>query len=419
MMTGMSPDHTGCVGWVTNQRIAMPQRTLPSLLRQEGYQTAMVGRDIHQYPEDCRYGFDTMMSLDAEENNYYSKFVDFNREEYVGKDRLFANGLTFNGISVKPWQYDEKFHTTNFSVNKAVEFLDNRDSTCPFFMYVGFVAPHPPFLPPKYYLDYYLNRTLQKPAIGEWVETPYNSAIGSKINGSIQNGESEGMRIAQAGYYALIHHIDDQMQTLLSRIAREDNTYIIFTSDHGEMLGDHHRFRKSLPYEGAVKIPFILSGPTISQRCVVDKVIGLQDILPTICDIAGIDIPDNVTGRSILALIRDEEWRDYIHGEHAPMHECDGSEGECMIHNGFHYLTDGRMKYVWFNDGYEQLFNLLEDPKELKELSKDPQYQEELEKWRNRLIQELVGRPEGFSDGITLYPNREYKHYLPHAVIDN
>lgn len=418
MLTGMDPAHTGCVGWSNRQRIAKPELAMPALLKKEGYQTAMIGRDIHQYPKYCRYGFDMFMGFEEEKANIYSQYRNFLHNSNIGKYELETTGLSPNGITVKPWPYEEKYHTTNFTVNKAVEFLENRDLESPFFMYVGFLAPHPPFLPLKEYYEYYLQRQCEAAVIGDW-ELELDAIGGvSRISGAIQNGNSEQMRMARAAYFAMVQHMDEQMNLLIRRLEKEENTYIIYTSDHGEMLGDHHRFRKSQPYQGSVNIPFFLSGPGIEPNSVYDEPIGLQDILPTVCELTGTKIPEQVTGESLLKIMHKEPWRAYIHGEHAPMHEEVGRAGERILHPGFHYLTDGQIKYIWFVDGKEQLFDLKFDPYERKELSHIQRYQPLLEKWRDKMIKQLEGRPEGFSDGKKLIKNRPYNHYMPHAVVD-
>ena len=104
-------------------------------------------------------------------------------------------------------------------------------------------------------------------------------------------------------------------------MACQDTTYICFTSDHGEMMGDHHLFRKGYPYEGSARVPLILRGPRdsgIRRQAVRNEVVELRDIMPTLLDCAGLPIPASVEGRSVLPLARGEapDWRPYLHGEH-------------------------------------------------------------------------------------------------------
>jgi len=185
------------------------------------------------------------------------------------------------------------------------------------------------------------------------------------------------------------------------------NTVVLFTSDHGEMLGDHYLWRKCVPYEGSARVPLLIRAPErfgLRKGSVVDEPVCLEDIMPTLLEMAGVDVPQTVQGRSLLPLMRGErvEWRPYLHIEHAPMH---------------HTLTDGRQKYIWHvADGREQLFDLDSDPHELHDLARDPERADAVARWRGRLIEELRGRPEGFTDGQRLVPGRAYPPVLPHAM---
>jgi len=184
---------------------------------------------------------------------------------------------------------------------------------------------------------------------------------------------------------------------------------IIFTSDHGEMLGDHYYFRKCEPYEGSSRIPLLIQasqefGFQSGLQC--KQPVCLEDIMPTILDSAGISIPEYVDGQSLIPIARGEktEIRKWLHGEHAP----------CYSQNqAYHFLTDGNMKYIWRpSDGSEQLFDLDKDPKELCNLAKYESNKNKVEIWRQRLIEQLKGRPEEFTDGNVLFPGRVYKPVL-------
>ena len=225
----------------------------------------------------------------------------------------------------------------------------------------------------------------------------------------------EETRCLYAGYYGNIAFIDAQVARLLQAVFLERNTYVIFTSDHGEMLGDHYRMQKNCPWQGAVHIPFLVLGPDIPAGQTRDEPVGWHDIMPTILDLAGLPVPDSVDGRSMAPLLRSQTpatpWRDCIHGECVRSMVLDGpaapQEGkpDFTQEEGSHFLTDGRMKYIWHvTSGTEQLFDVTHDPGELHDLARDPQYAGALERWRQRLVQELTGRPEGFSDGERLLP---------------
>ncbi len=205
-------------------------------------------------------------------------------------------------------------------------------------------------------------------------------------------------------------HLDEQIAPLIadfqarSRAARRP-WVVLFTTDHGEMLGDHGYFRKCEPYEGSANIPFLVAGsPDLGfqtgLRC--DRPVCLEDVLPTLAEVAGARRPEGVDGVSLVPVLRGKKdpIREWLHMEHAP---CYGSR------QAFHALTDGRFKYIWRpTDGAEQLFDLEADPREEHDLSRDATRRAELEAWRMRLVRRLAGRPEGFSDGARLVPGRPY-----------
>ena len=182
---------------------------------------------------------------------------------------------------------------------------------------------------------------------------------------------------------------------------------IILTTDHGEMLGDHYYFRKCEPYEGASRIPLLIQGSddlgfAAGTRCTGP--VCLEDLMPTLLELAGLPIPENVDGRSLVPVLRGAETtvRSTLHGEHAP---CYSQQ------QAYHFLTDGRTKYVWRPlDGSEQLFCLEDDPQELQDLSAT--LHAELDAWRQQLIERLRDRPEGFVAGDRLVAGRPYDAVL-------
>jgi len=122
--------------------------------------------------------------------------------------------------------------------------------------------------------------------------------------------------------------------------------------------------------------------------------------MPTVLDMAGVKVPDTVEGKSLYPLLRGEKTRlrKYVHIENAP---------------NFHCLTDGMEKYIWFTgSGKEQFFNLREDPNECNDLINEGKAAERVSYWKEILIDELKGRPEGFSDGSDLIAGRDYPALL-------
>jgi len=152
-------------------------------------------------------------------------------------------------------------------------------------------------------------------------------------------------------------------------------------------MGDHHMWRKCRPYEGSVRIPMIIRWPDgleskVNRGFVSDALVELRDVFPTFLDFAGIPIPEVMDGMSILNLLNGKEWRDILDLEHARIYEPD---------NAWVALTDKRYKYIYFTlTGEQQLFDLINDPHELIDLTKQTDQSEELiDIWRQKMIEHL------------------------------
>ena len=166
-------------------------------------------------------------------------------------------------------------------------------------------------------------------------------------------------------------------------------------------------FRKAVPYEGSARVPLILAGPPgsgISAGRRIDSVAGLQDVMPTLLDCAGLPIPQGIDGTSLLAQAKgaSDSGRTHLHGEHTYQEQA------------IHWLTDGQQKYIWFSGtGHEQLFDLVHDPNELHNLAHETDWHPRLTEWRRILIALLAQSSEGFSDGQQLVAGQDVSPVLP------
>jgi arylsulfatase A-like enzyme len=247
----------------------------------------------------------------------------------------------------------------------------------------------------------YADRDFPPLPVGDWAAKHAGAKPPERgaWRGRLTPEQNQRMRAAYAG---LCTHLDYQLGRLLEQMARElgaavvDRTLIIFTSDHGDMLGDHHLHRKTYAYEGSARIPFVLRYPAGMDlpTGVFEHVVGLQDVMPTVLEAAGVAIPGSVTGQSVLRAIRGGSWREFLHGEHSPCYS---------LEQAMHYLTDGKEKYVWFPaTGEEQFFDLRADRRELRNLAGASSHRPQVAMWRQRLVRLLAERGDGFSDGERL-----------------
>jgi len=213
---------------------------------------------------------------------------------------------------------------------------------------------------------------------------------------------SEENSITRRAYHASIMFVDEWIGQVLSAVQQKgiyNNTFVLFTSDHGDMQGDHNLWRKGFAYEGAAHIPMVIRWPlTWSTHVKVERgsvntlVTEMRDLFPTFLDIANQSVRHSVDGKPLTCLLSDPSgvscgWREFI-----------DMEQDLIYNKTIHWnaLTDGEMKYV-FNafDTTEQLFNITADPAELKQLSSLPEYQTELLKWRQRLVDQFVREQRG------------------------
>lgn len=401
LWTGQTPATNGCPTWVTDEWDFA--NTLPERLSAAGYQTQLAGK-THSMPTRNHFGFDHMElhgGLSKSEDDYRGWL----ERQSDGQYDEISHGADRNSWDPRPSHLPEHQHPTNWTTNRALDFLDKQDPTRPFFLTVSYVRPHQPFDPPQVYWDMYIDRDLPTPSIGDWEAELVGDHISDNPNPDAWVADLPPTIIhrARAGYYGSITHIDHQINRLYDALSNRNelsNTIIVFTADHGEMLGDHYYWRKSYAYEGSARVPLLVrfpAGMDYERGQLIDRPVGLEDIMPTILDAVGVDIPETVEGRSLLDLVSDstrEDWREYYHGEHGPTYHEE---------NATQYLVDERMKYIWNPvTGSELLFDLEQDPGETENLVDDSEYAAEYEELSGRLADRLEDRPEGFSDGEQL-----------------
>ena len=274
LLTGLSQDHHGRLGYqdrVTWQYDA----TLAGSFRDQGYQTRCVGK-MHVWPARNRLGFDEVELHDGylhnsrnfkvpheEHSELNDDYLTWLKSKIPGAD-LNDSGLECNSWLARPFPYEEQYHPTNWVTQQAIAFLGRRDPTVPYFLTVSYVRPHSPLDPPQYYYDMYDKKdTIPEPLHSDW-EMQDTAHLAQYINPVMGEARPEALRRARAAYYGCITHLDHQIGRLymaLSDAGELKNTVILFVSDHGDMLGDFHFFRKALPYEGSCRVPLILSDP--------------------------------------------------------------------------------------------------------------------------------------------------------------
>ena len=404
--TGLTQESHRRVGYADGIRWEYPH-TMAGELTKAGYYTQCVGK-MHVDPLRNYLGFCHVELHDGYLHYYRDPEIPY-RENQKQADDYFHwlkqekgidcdvtdTGLECNSWVARPWIYEEKYHPTNWVTDRSIDFLRRRDPDMPFFLFTSYLRPHPPFDAPQCYFDMYRNKELTPPVVGDWCDEEALRARGRIFDSDTGPLDPELVQEMQIGYYACITHLDHQIGRLIQALVENklyDDTIILFVSDHGELLGDHHLFRKSRAYQGSSRVPFLVSGGGFRPEkpgSVKTDVVELRDVMPTVLEAAGVQIPDSVEGISLWNTALKEsgtpEVREYLHGEH--------TLGEASSH----WIITRDEKYIWYSQtGEEQYFRIAEDPDELHNLIGSETAKERVEALRGLLIQELQDREEGF-----------------------
>lgn len=420
LMTGLTARSHRRVGYTDGIDFDLSV-TLPGEFTKAGYQTQAIGK-MHYYPERGRVGFNNVILHDGylnfarkrgREVDWYDDYLVWLRGQ-AGESAVsdyFDDGINCNSVVARPWSRSESLHPTNWVVTEATSWLYRRDPTVPFFLYLSFHRPHPPYNPPAWAFEQYLNLPDHEPPVGDWVADLEDYRTDYRPDAHVATYDQQTLNRARAGYYGNITHIDHQIarfMDVLREFGLKEDTYIVFTSDHGEMLGDHDLWRKGYPYEGSSRVPLLISGPGIRGGQRVDALVELRDLMPTLLDAAHLPVPGSIDGISLFGLTQADEQgsnvelRPYLHGEHV------------LLGQSIQWVRAGSWKYIWFSkNGNEQLFDLHNDPEETRNLSEDPGCRTQLLKLRASLIAELSGRPEEFVQSGQLIPGQAVVTLLP------
>ncbi|MDX2110252.1 MAG: sulfatase-like hydrolase/transferase [Verrucomicrobiota bacterium] len=388
--TVMTGQHAWRHGQINNDGKPSPMAnrpTLPGILTAAGYQTRGEGK-MHFHPARANYGFEHMSILP----DYYREM-----RKLAHVSPPMDHGLGQNEMEPGFSTTDERHTATHWTAERGIDFLETRDTTRPFFMWLSFSKPHPPFDPVKHYWDIYDGIPMPDPARGDWSATPDDVPQGffqpTRHLNNIDTFSVEKIRAVRRAYYALISQIDYNLGLLFARMREMNllgNTWIFFTSDHGEMLGDHHLGAKSLFLEGSAHVPLLMRPPgqwrgDARGGTTDDRLVCLADILQTSLNIAEVRAPDNLVTDGVNLLDPAAQRTELI--------------GEC---GDAYVIMEGSLKYHYTAlGGGELLFDIASDPYELRNLVKDRKHASKLKAFRSRLLTHLANRkPAEIATGV-------------------
>ena len=323
-------------------------------------------------------------------------------------------GAENRGRTFSPAPYTKEESDTAFLTDRAEKFIC-KPSAQPWFLHLSYLKPHRPYLAPEPY-----NRLYNPEDVPEFIrastieaEAKQHPFLAYLLEQGVKNGyytdtifprDENSMRQLRATYYGLISEIDDhigRLMALLKETGQFENTVIVFLSDHGAQLGDHHLMMPEGYFDQSFHVPLIIRLPdNYPQRkpgVVVEEFTENVDILPTLMDVFGARIPRQCTGSSLAPFLRGqtpENWRTEVHWEvdfrhmdvsahYAPPDLTLGIEREECV---FSVIRDADYKYVHFARLPPLFFDLQNDPDELHNLAADPAYLEQVLEYARKMM---------------------------------
>ena len=287
------------------------------------------------------------------------------------------------------------WHYTNWTAERSIHWLQNRDTQQPFFLWTSFSDPHKPFAPPAPYCDLYDPADMPDPVPREDVSNKpphYGWARDGKPYGGYNTHagwDGEQLKEIIAHYYGLTSFIDDAMGKLFDELSRQglwENTHVVFTSDHGEGLKDHGIGAKPMmSYECVNRVPFFWRQPSASSAGVHDGVMSHLDLTPTFLDLADADPLPGMEGRSFKALLSGDATahRDAVIVERISVLAGERMKVKMLVTRDWKLLHYGSAPYG-------ELYSVNDDPQDLNNLWDDEDFADTRRQLLDLLLAELI-----------------------------
>ncbi|MEE3041623.1 MAG: sulfatase-like hydrolase/transferase [Candidatus Latescibacterota bacterium] len=367
-MSGQWPSTTGVLS--NGQWLDESTPTWPALMSAAGFRTAGIGK-MHFMPWDISGGFDERVIAEDKRHVYLpDDHYQYLRAHGIERPHPTSNPHYFEWVGASIFPHDRKFHVDGYTGDRAAEWLQQHGDS-PFAVWVSFAGPHDPYDPPEDMADMYYDADIPEPVGGPEELANKPKGQGDKGAGSLNNSmfridpstaSAEDMRRWRAHYYANISLIDEGIGKMLAALETRgtlDNTLIIFTSDHGDALGDHGLPFKGYFYESMAHVPMIVRGPHTpdgSRRAVAGgrcaSLVSGLDVVATFFDVCGVEAPATIQGTSLGPLLDDPSLKT------REVTFCEIT-GRAMV-------TDGRWKYCHYVSGEAELYDLDVDPSQME-----------------------------------------------------
>lgn len=275
-----------------------------------------------------------------------------------------------------------ELHQTTWASECAFEFLSRPRNGQPWLLNINVYDPHPPFIPPRVYADRFDPSAMPGPYFRDSDLAHQAKLRALDFQDEVRTPEEHDAQRKQAAYYAMISQIDDQLARILQFLedsGQRENTVVIFTSDHGETLGDHGLMYKGCRfYEGLVRVPLIFHSPARFETGLrSDALVELLDMTSTILQLTGVPVPDYVQGQSLLPILTGQasphHHRDFVRCEYFDALDPHFTGGTGTY--GTMHRTERYKLCVYHDHQLGELYDLQTDPWEFHDLWDSPEHQ--------------------------------------------
>ncbi|HBL44537.1 sulfatase [Gimesia sp.] len=389
-MSGYYPHATKAFGYVSPRSYIGDRPTWAQHFKNQGYYSARVSKIYHMgVPGDIEKGNDGTDDPASWTERFNSPGPEW---AAPGKGETLENNpdgkkpaVGGNTFVVVEADGGDLVHSDGKTARKAVELIEKHKEE-PFFLGVGFVRPHVPFVAPATYFPPFLpysRHVLPEKVDGDWEDIPqlginYKTSLNMKMDVRRQ-------KKAVGGYLASVAYMDAQVGKVLEAVKRsglEDRTIVIFTSDHGYHLGEHDFWAKVSLHEESAAVPLIISVPG-KQPAVCDSIVELLDLYPTISSLCGLKIPEGIQGKDLSPLLDDPGQR---------VRDTAFSVDPRNKGNRGFLLRDERWAYIQYKEdasGGIELYDMQKDPRQFTNLAERPENRLTVTVFREKLAEKL------------------------------
>jgi len=388
LMSGYYPTASRTYGYVSGRENIGPERkTWSQLFKDNGYYTARVSKIFHMgVPIDIENGSNGTDDEVSWTERFNSQGPEWKAE---GEAELVQGNPTGtlprkggNVMTIVKADGDDLVHSDGKTAQKAIELIKKHKNE-PFFLAVGFVRPHVPFVAPKKYFEPYPYQKILMPkkVEGDWNDIPKRGInYVTSINGQMTSDQEKK---AVAAYYASVSYMDVQVGKVLMALKEEgleDNTIIIFTSDHGFHLGEHSFWMKVSLHEESVRVPMIIKVPG-KKPAVCNSFVELLDLYPTIAELAGLETSKHLQGKSLAKTIEN------------PNHEVRKMAFSVSQGGNTFLLRTEKWAYIQYDEDAKsgiELFDMENDPKQFTNLADKATHAKTVSFFQKELRKKLI-----------------------------